>query len=55
MFSKRDSKLGRLRVPRRIRAGIEVEAGPAIAGTDVTAEILEVKVKTMLILNPERL
>ena len=47
MFSKRDSRLGRLRVPRRVRADIEVEAGPAMAGTEATAELLEAKVKTM--------
>ncbi len=47
MFSKRDSKLGRLRVPRRIRAGIEVEAGSPIAGTEATADLLEAKVKTL--------
>jgi len=47
MFSKRDSKLGRLRIPRRIRADIEVEAGPAMAGAEATAEVLEAKVKTM--------
>ena len=47
MFSKRDSKFGRLRVPRRIRADIEVEAGPPISGTEATAELLEVKVKTL--------
>ncbi len=47
MFSKRDSKLGRLRVPRRIRADIEVEAGQAVSATEATAEILEAKVKTL--------
>lgn len=47
MFSKHDSKFGQLRVPRRIRAGIEVEAGPPVAGTEATAELLEAKVKTM--------
>ncbi len=47
MFSKRDSKFGRLRVPRRIRANIEVEAGPPISGTEATAELLEAKVKMM--------
>jgi 1-acyl-sn-glycerol-3-phosphate acyltransferase len=47
MFSKRDSKLGRLRVPRRIRADIEVEAGQPVSATEATAEILEAKVKTL--------
>ncbi|MEO6173395.1 MAG: 1-acyl-sn-glycerol-3-phosphate acyltransferase, partial [Arenimonas sp.] len=47
MFSKRDSKVGQLRVPRRIRARIEVEAGPAIPADEATADILEAKVKAM--------
>ena len=47
MFSKRDSKLGRLRVPRRIRAHIEVEAGTVVAATDASAEMLEAKVKAL--------
>jgi len=47
MFSKRDSKLGRLRLPRRIRADIEVEAGQPVSATEATAEILEAKVKTL--------
>jgi len=47
MFSKRDSKLGRLRLPRRIRAGIEVEAGPAIPASEANAGMLEAKVKAL--------
>lgn len=47
MFSKRDSKFAQLRVPRRIRARIEVEAGPAIPASEVSAELLEAKVKSM--------
>ncbi|MGH8104827.1 MAG: MFS transporter [Arenimonas sp.] len=47
MFSKRDSRLGRLRVPRRIRAHIEVEAAPAMPAAEVNAEILEAKVKSL--------
>jgi 1-acyl-sn-glycerol-3-phosphate acyltransferase len=47
MFSKRDSKLGRLRVPRRIRAHIEVEAGQAIPAEQASAETLEAKVKIL--------
>ncbi len=47
MFSKRDSKLGRLRVPRRIRAHIEVEAGPVVPAAEASAEMLEAKVKAL--------
>jgi 1-acyl-sn-glycerol-3-phosphate acyltransferase len=47
MFSKRDSKLGRLRVPRRIRAHIEVEAGPPVPAAEANAEMLEAKVKEL--------
>lgn len=47
MFSKRDSKVGSLRVPRKIRALIEVEAGPAIPAEEATADILEAKVKAL--------
>lgn len=47
MFSKRNSKLGQLRVPHRFRAHIEVEAGPALPADQVKAEILELKVKTL--------
>ena len=32
MWSRRDSRLGRMRVPRRFRAHVEVVAGPPIAG-----------------------
>ncbi|MBC7655709.1 MAG: MFS transporter [Frankiaceae bacterium] len=47
MWSKRDSRLGRLRLPRRLRASVEVEAAPAIAGEHATAEMLEEKVRAM--------
>ena len=47
MFSKRNSRLGHLRVPRRFRAHIEVEAAPAVAGSEATAEKLEQKVKEL--------
>ena len=47
MWSKRDSRLGRLRLPRRLRAHVEVEAGLAIAGDQATAEMLEAKVRGM--------
>jgi 1-acyl-sn-glycerol-3-phosphate acyltransferase len=47
MFSKRNSRLGHLRVPHRFRAHIEVEAGPVIPAEEVSAEMLEAKVKTL--------
>jgi len=47
MFSKRNSRLGQLRVPHRFRAHIEVEAGQAIPAEGVSAELLEAKVKTL--------
>jgi 1-acyl-sn-glycerol-3-phosphate acyltransferase len=47
MFSKRNSKLGHLRVPRRFRANIAVEAGPAVTDPQVKAEALEAIVKQL--------
>ena len=41
MWSKRDSRLGRLRVPRRLRAGVGVIAAPAVPGESATAASLE--------------
>ena len=47
MFSKRNSKLGQLRVPHRFRAHIEVEAGPAVPAAEASAQVLEAKVKAL--------
>lgn len=47
MFSKRNSRLGQLRVPHRFRAHIEVEAAPAVSGDKATAEALEASVKSL--------
>lgn len=47
MWSKRDSRLGRLRVPRRLRAGVAVLATPAVPGESATAASLEAKVREM--------
>jgi 1-acyl-sn-glycerol-3-phosphate acyltransferase len=47
MFSKRDSRLGRLRLPRHFRAHIELLAGPPIPGAEATAELLEAKVRAL--------
>jgi 1-acyl-sn-glycerol-3-phosphate acyltransferase len=47
MWSKRDSRMGRLRVPRRFRAHVEVEAGAPVPGETATAAILEAKVRAL--------
>jgi 1-acyl-sn-glycerol-3-phosphate acyltransferase len=41
MWSRRDSRLGRMRAPRRFRADVEVVAGAPIAGSAATAVELE--------------
>ncbi|MCK7592745.1 MFS transporter [Pseudomarimonas salicorniae] len=41
MWSRRDSRLGRMRVPRRLRAHIGVVAGPALPPTSSAAELEE--------------
>ncbi len=47
LFSRRDSRLGRMRLPRRFRAAIGIEAGPAIAGDMASAAALEVQVRAL--------
>jgi len=47
MWSRRDSRLGRMRVPRRFRATVDVLAAPAIAGGEVTAAELEARVRAL--------
>ena len=48
MWSRRDTRLGRLRLPRRMRAGVEIVAGLPIAiGSPVTAASLEAQVRTL--------
>ena len=47
MWSKRDSRLGRLRVPRRFRAHVEVEADAPVPGETATAAMLEAKVRAL--------
>jgi 1-acyl-sn-glycerol-3-phosphate acyltransferase len=47
MWSRRDSRLGRLRMPRRLLAGVEVEAGTPIPGEQANAALLESKVRAM--------
>jgi 1-acyl-sn-glycerol-3-phosphate acyltransferase len=47
IFSRADSTLGRMRLPRRFWSRIELVAGAAIAPADVTAELLEEKVRAL--------
>jgi 1-acyl-sn-glycerol-3-phosphate acyltransferase len=47
IFSRRDSMLGRMRVPRRFRSKIELVAGPPVAAADATAAALEAKVREL--------
>ncbi|GAA5003903.1 MFS transporter [Pseudoluteimonas lycopersici] len=47
MWSRRDSRLGRMRVPRRLRAYVEVVAGTPVDGAAATAESLEAKVRAL--------
>ena len=47
MWSRRDSRLGRMRVPRRFRAHIEVVAGEPVDGRTATAELLEARVRAL--------
>ncbi len=52
MWSRRDSRLGRMRVPRRFRARIEVAAAAALPATSVDAAILETQVRALRGDNP---
>ena len=47
MWSRRDTRLGRMRVPRRLRAHVEVIAGPPVDGATATAEGLEAQVRAL--------
>ena len=47
VWSRRDSTLGRLRIPRRLRAHVEVVAAPAVPGATATAASLESKVRDL--------
>jgi hypothetical protein len=47
IFSRRDSTLGRMRVPRRFWSRIELVAAPALTGEQATAELLEAKVREL--------
>ena len=47
LFSRRDTRLGQLRIPGRLRARIEVVAGPPVDGATATAESLEAQVRAL--------
>ena len=47
MWSRRDGRLGRMRVPRRFRAHVEVVADAPIDGAAASAELLEAKVREL--------
>src|SRR5690606_15121632 len=47
MWSHRDSRMGRMRVPRRVRAHVEVVAGEPVHGSEASAGSLEAKVRAL--------
>lgn len=47
MWSHRDGRMKRMRIPRRLRAHVEVMADEPVVGTDVSAEQLEAKVRAL--------
>ncbi|MDT9582025.1 MFS transporter [Stenotrophomonas indicatrix] len=47
MWSRRDTRLGRMRVPRRFRATIEVVAAAAVDGRATSAPALEAQVRAL--------
>ncbi|MDQ3494580.1 MAG: MFS transporter [Pseudomonadota bacterium] len=47
MWSRRDSRLRRARLPRRFRADVEVVAAPPVDGAVETAETLEARVRVL--------
>ncbi|TZF90689.1 MFS transporter [Cognatilysobacter lacus] len=47
MWSRRDGSLGRMRLPRRLRAHVEVIAAAPISGEAATAESLEAQVRAL--------
>jgi 1-acyl-sn-glycerol-3-phosphate acyltransferase len=47
MWSRRDSRLGRARLPRRLRARIELAVGPALDGAASTAAQMETAVRAL--------
>lgn len=47
MWSKRDSRLGQMRIPRRFRAPVDVVASAPLAAADASAEVLEAQVRQL--------
>ncbi|KAA2284343.1 MFS transporter [Arenimonas fontis] len=47
MWSRRDSRLGRLRVPRRLRAPVQLIAAPPVPGESASAASLEAQVRAL--------
>jgi 1-acyl-sn-glycerol-3-phosphate acyltransferase len=47
MWSRRDTRLGRMRVPRRFRANVDVVAGEPMDGAAATADVLEARVRAL--------
>lgn len=47
LFSRRDSRLGRMRIPRRFRAAIGIEATAPVPGAEASAALLEAKVRAL--------
>src|SRR6185312_185081 len=47
VFSRRDSALGRMRLPRRFRARIEVAIGQPVPPGEATAAALEARVRAL--------
>ncbi len=47
LWSRRDSRMGQMRVPRRFRAHVDVVAGAPLTGPGVTAEMLEARVRAL--------
>ncbi|TLX22966.1 MFS transporter [Thermomonas fusca] len=47
MWSRRDGGMHRMRIPRRLRAHVEVMAGAPVDGGSATAELLEAQVRAL--------
>jgi 1-acyl-sn-glycerol-3-phosphate acyltransferase len=47
MWSRRDTRLGRMRAPRRFRASVGVVAGAPVDGLGATADTLEMQVRAL--------
>jgi len=47
MWSHHDNRMGRMRVPRRFRAHVEVVADTPVDGSEATVDVLEAKVRAL--------